>query len=1069
MVNFETLHIAFCCIAFLVSFHPSNGMNDEESELNVFKPHVDSFREGKTRFDIDTRTPLAIYSPDIVLEGITAKEKADYFIKFHSGILHVDFKTSSSSLQYVSHRKTGVWTNLILNQVVKKGLPVFYARVVVTFDQENKVRMITSTYRKGVNVNTDKMTSHMSSDDVRNEIEAAYLSGKAKSLKHFDAQFGVFPKTKKNSVLAWKVVFGAINEVEEYSVIIDDGTREILDERDITLDKQGRERDFQTLKLNTSSVKNRLSTPSNAEEDLGKHVKSENVRTRKKESEEGVVYNSFVGRALQDSMLRDLILIIIRALEELLKLVQNPSNMPTMTKSPVSSPDVPTNKPSPAPVPDVTDLPTNKPSLAPIPDVSDPPSNNPSSAPVPDVTDPPSNNPSSAPVPDVTDPPSNNPSRAPVPERSNRPSEDPNSSEVPTTQNFNAIGYVFDPDPISTGKGTYGSGGFKDNNDEDSEDLTAQLVEKGLKDLKFSDGKYHLVGPWAQIVDIDSPYTGLFSQSSKDFRFTRKEQGFEAVNVYYHVDNMMRYINNDLGIDLSPRQYEGGVKFDPHGVFGADNSYYSGATGHIAFGEGGVDDAEDPDVVLHELGHGIHDWLTQGGLSNVNGLSEGFGDYVAMSYSRSKQIYAESDDEYHWVFKWDDHNEFYPGRVTNYDATYPGDLTGRIHTDGQIWSSCNMKIWDSIGREKSDKAHFLGLSSTNSNSNQDDAANAVLEAARSIEEITDDDILSITEIYAGCGYAVSDDICGDGIKGQYEECDRDDIGDASCEASGCASGTPTCTQSCKLDYSSCSAGSSEIRFDLSLKTDGYPGETSWLLINSYGTTVLESEFYESNTLYGVSQCVPSDSCYSFTIFDSEGDGVCCLYGEGSYSLSFNGEAEDTDGSFGFESIHTFCPDGVEEGICGNGELDLGEQCDTTIFGDFTCLSTTGCGGGGSLSCNNCLIDGSSCSASEQQGGFLLELTLDSYPLETSWDIKDSNDNLIFDSGIYTETDTDVSEYYCVDKSECYTFTIYDSADDGICCDYGTGNYTLAFDDVEIPNVNASFGISESHQFGDCGK
>ena len=49
----------------------------------------------------------------------------------------------------------------------------------------------------------------------------------------------------------------------------------------------------------------------------------------------------------------------------------------------------------------------------------------------------------------------------------------------------------------------------------------------------------------------------------------------------------------------------------------------------INFGEGGVDDAEDADVILHELGHGIHDWITNGSLSQVDGLSEGMADYWA--------------------------------------------------------------------------------------------------------------------------------------------------------------------------------------------------------------------------------------------------------------------------------------------------------------------------------------------------------------------------------------------------------------------------------------------------------
>ena len=42
-------------------------------------------------------------------------------------------------------------------------------------------------------------------------------------------------------------------------------------------------------------------------------------------------------------------------------------------------------------------------------------------------------------------------------------------------------------------------------------------------------------------------------------------------------------------------------------AFKADNSFYSPATRKIKYGSGGVDDAEDADVILHEYGHSIQD------------------------------------------------------------------------------------------------------------------------------------------------------------------------------------------------------------------------------------------------------------------------------------------------------------------------------------------------------------------------------------------------------------------------------------------------------------------------------
>ncbi|MFT6922886.1 MAG: hypothetical protein ACJA1C_001893 [Crocinitomicaceae bacterium] len=292
----------------------------------------------------------------------------------------------------------------------------------------------------------------------------------------------------------------------------------------------------------------------------------------------------------------------------------------------------------------------------------------------------------------------------------------------------NGTGTIFNPDPLSQDQAQY-AGPYLDNNDATNATFDAAMSTVTLLDINFTGSMYELVGPYAEIVDFESPNNGLFSQASSNFNFSRDDDAFEAVNCYYHVDGSMRYINDTLNITLMPFQYSGGVKYDPSGLNGADNSHYLGGSGQISFGEGGVDDAEDADVVLHELGHGIHDWLTAGNLSQVNGLSEGSGDYWATSYSRDLGQWLPADAEYNWMFSWDGHNPFWNGRITNYTALYPGGLTGQIHTDGQIWATTLMRVYDIIGREKVDKAFLEGLGMTGSSTNQEDAAIAVRQAA----------------------------------------------------------------------------------------------------------------------------------------------------------------------------------------------------------------------------------------------------------------------------------------------------------------------------------------------------
>lgn len=325
-------------------------------------------------------------------------------------------------------------------------------------------------------------------------------------------------------------------------------------------------------------------------------------------------------------------------------------------------------------------------------------------------------------------------------------------------------GNVFDPDPLTTAMATYG-GSYVDGSDANTAVLTAQLMNVTLPDITLNAGTYSLVGPYAQIIDHEAPNKGLFTQASSTFNFDRNADNFEAVNTYYHIDSMMRYLNVTLGLSITPYQYVGGVKFDPSGLSGADNSHYTSGNGSLAFGEGGVDDAEDADVIIHELGHGLHDWVTAGGLSQVNGLSEGTGDYIAGSYSRFKGYWTTAQPAYHYMFNWDGHNPFWGGRTLNYGAVYPGGLTGSIHTDGQIWATANMKIWDDIGRQKADKAFWSGLAMTNAATNQNDAANAVFQAAFNMG-YTAGERLAIRNRFVAAGFTLAPLAAGVTISGR---------------------------------------------------------------------------------------------------------------------------------------------------------------------------------------------------------------------------------------------------------------------------------------------------------------
>jgi len=76
---------------------------------------------------------------------------------------------------------------------------------------------------------------------------------------------------------------------------------------------------------------------------------------------------------------------------------------------------------------------------------------------------------------------------------------------------------------------------------------------------------------------------------------------------------------------------------------------------------------------------------------------------------------------------------------------------------------------------------------------------------------------------------------------------------------------------------------------LELLTDDYAQETSWEFRSVDGTVLYSFGPYQDttddNTTFNYSFDVDDNSCYFFEIFDAYGDGICCAFGNGHYSLT----------------------------------------------------------------------------------------------------------------------------------------------------------------------------------------
>ncbi|MBK7407255.1 MAG: T9SS type A sorting domain-containing protein [Saprospirales bacterium] len=96
---------------------------------------------------------------------------------------------------------------------------------------------------------------------------------------------------------------------------------------------------------------------------------------------------------------------------------------------------------------------------------------------------------------------------------------------------------------------------------------------------------------------------------------------------------------------------------------------------------------------------------------------------------------------------------------------------------------------------------------------------------------------------------------------------------------------------------------------LQLKTDNFPSETTWELEDASGNTLYSGGPYgQQSFVHNIEICLAQDSCYTFTIYDSEGDGICCFWGQGYYNIldPFGNAIVTGTGQFGSSETKNFC-------------------------------------------------------------------------------------------------------------------------------------------------------------------
>jgi zinc metalloprotease ZmpB len=251
---------------------------------------------------------------------------------------------------------------------------------------------------------------------------------------------------------------------------------------------------------------------------------------------------------------------------------------------------------------------------------------------------------------------------------------------------------VFFPNPVQS----LGDGTLTDQKDANYPALAAAYVRKTLTDL---DGSGTLTGAYAR---VESETGTPARNTGSGFIYTRDQDQFEQVMGYYWVTQAQRYIQS-LGFGSTLPAVNRRQQLLRINQFGGDNSFYRNGTKKltITLGKGGVDDAEDAEVIVHEYGHSVQDDQVPGFGSTLEAgsIGEAFSDYLAVTVTSA--VTHETTFDEPCVADWDSvsYTDGPSHCLRRLDGTkqYPEDVDEEVHADGEMWSAALWKARGLIG------------------------------------------------------------------------------------------------------------------------------------------------------------------------------------------------------------------------------------------------------------------------------------------------------------------------------------------------------------------------------------
>ena len=296
----------------------------------------------------------------------------------------------------------------------------------------------------------------------------------------------------------------------------------------------------------------------------------------------------------------------------------------------------------------------------------------------------------------------------------------------PGPGNSEGTGRVFFPNPVAT---------LQDQSltDQKDRDYAALQPAYRLVTLTNLDGSGYLRGDWANIRSETGP--AAYSPDNT-FIYSRSDDRFEQVMGYYWATEAQKYIQS-LGFGTTRRpinQESQDIRINQYGI---DNSYSWDKHDVLRFGKGGVDDAEDAEVILHEYGHAMMDSQATpfgnfGYSTEAGSIGEGFSDYWAATVSL---VVAPTPDPA-CIADWDSVSYTMGAphclRRVDLDRHYPEDLNGGIYHDSAIWSRALWEIRNALDHEMADTIILEAQFGFAADSSRPDAAQVIVDTAQQL-------------------------------------------------------------------------------------------------------------------------------------------------------------------------------------------------------------------------------------------------------------------------------------------------------------------------------------------------